>query len=213
MIKSRAKELPLNFIFGLLIYLMLAMSVWHITNSRHTLSLLPILAFLVGYASIKAFHRKIIINIVILLLFIASAYSAYKMPNYREKYNVPKEFVAIAQKIKDFSSSDHDRVFSINAFDILMYSQKPVIWPYPNLGDIPIELFEKHNNQEFYALLKKYHIKFILINMVFVRNTDAYFGRNYPLHFLRNCEILDKQGKLTLEAVSETRKWILLKVI
>ena len=213
MIKSRAKELPFNFIFFLLIYLMIAMSVWHITNMRHTLSLFPILAFLVSYVIIKAFHKNAIINIVILLMFIASTYSVYKMPNYRQKYNGPKDFIAIAQIIKDDSSYDDGRVFSINVFDVLMYTQKPVIWPYPNLGDIPIELFEKHNTQKFYALLKKYHIKYILIDMVFVRNTEAYFGRNYPLHFVRNCEILDKLGKLTLEAISETRKWILLKVI
>jgi hypothetical protein len=212
-IKSRAKGLPYNLIFALLIYLMLAMSAWHITNSRHTLSLLPILALLVGYASIKSFHRKTIINIFILLLFIVSAYTAYKMPNYREKYNVPKEFATIAQKIKDNSSTEDGRVFSINAFDVLMYSQKPVIWPYPNLNDVPIELFEKHNNQEFYALLKKYNIKYILVDMVFVRNTDAYLGRNYPLHFMRNCETLERQGKLALEAISKSRQWILLKII
>ena len=213
MIKSRAKELPYNLIFALLIYLMLAMSVWHITNSRHTLSLLPLLALLVGYASIKSFQRKTIINIFILLLFIVSAYNAYKMPNYREKYNMPKEFAAIAQKIKDNRSTGDGRVFSVFAFDVLMYSQKPVIWPYPNLDDIPLELFEKHNTDELYALLKKYNIKYILINMAFVRNTDAYMGRNYPLHFMRNCEILDRQGKLALEAISESRQWILLKII
>ena len=213
MIESRAKELPYNLIFALLIYLMLAMLAWHITNSRHTISLLPILAFLVGYASIKSFHRKSIINIFILLLFIVSAYTAYKMPNYREKYNVPKDFVTIAQKIKDNSSTEDGRVFSIYAFDVLMYSQKPVIWPYPNLDDIPIELFEKHNNQEFYALLKKYNIKYILVDMLFVSDTDAYGGRNYPLHFMRNCEILDRQGKIALEAISKSRQWILLKII
>jgi hypothetical protein len=49
--------------------------------------------------------------------------------------------------------------------------------------------------------------------MAFVRNTDTYFGRNYPLHFMRNCEILDKRGKLTLEAISKSRQWILLKII
>jgi 4-amino-4-deoxy-L-arabinose transferase-like glycosyltransferase len=213
MIKSRAKVLSYNLVFALLIYLMLAMSAWHITNSRHMLSLLPILALLVGYASIKSFHKETVIRIFIVLLFIVSAYTAYKMPNYREKYNVPKEFFTIAQKIKDNGSNDDGRVFTINAFDVLMYSQKPVIWPYPNLGDIPIELFEKHNSQEFYALLKKYNIRYILVNMVFVRDTDAYFGRNYPLHFMRNCEILDRQGKLALEAISKSRQWILLKII
>jgi 4-amino-4-deoxy-L-arabinose transferase-like glycosyltransferase len=213
LIKSRAKDLLYSLIFTLLIYLVLAMSIWHITNSRHTLSLLPILTFLVGYACMKAFPQKAVINAIILLLFIASAYSLYKMPNYREKYNLPKEFAAIAQKIKDSASDEKDRVFSINAFDVLMYGQKPVIWPYPNLGEIPLELFEKQRSQELYALLNKYNIKYILINMVFVRNTDTYWGRNYPLHFMRNCELLEKQGRLTLEAISESRKWILLKIL
>jgi hypothetical protein len=211
MIKSRARELPYNLLFSLLIYLMLAMSVWHITNTRHTLSLLPVLAFLTGYGISRMLRQKLLINLTIIFLFAVSAYSLYKMPNWRQQYNAPDEFVKLAQMIKEDPASD-DRTLVIYAFDTLMYARKPVIWPYPNLKDIPIDLLEKQTAQKFFDLLKKYRIKYILIDTRFILNTDRFNGRSYPLFVMRNCETLDRQGRLKLQSMSESKRFILLKV-
>jgi hypothetical protein len=37
---------------------------------------------------------------------------------------------------------DDGRAFSNYAFDVLFYPGKPVIWPWPDLGIIPIGLVE-----------------------------------------------------------------------
>lgn len=100
MIKSRARELPYNVLFGLLAYLILAMSIWHITNPRHTLSLLPVLAFLTGYGISRMLRQKILLlNLTIIFMFAVSAYSLYKMPDWRQRSNAPAEFVKLAHMI------------------------------------------------------------------------------------------------------------------
>ena len=190
---------------------MLAMSVWHITNSRHTLSLLPILTFLVGYAITRIVRKTAYIQIVILLLFVVSAYSVYKMPDYRRKYNAPGEFLELTDMIKKDHSSD-GRTLAIYAFDTLMYTRKPVIWPYPNLNHIPIDIMEQQTASQLYKLFKKYEIDYILIDTRFILNTDHFNGRAYPLYLIRNCKQLDKQGKLRLRSISNSKTFILLKV-
>jgi hypothetical protein len=210
-IKSRAKELSYNCIFALLMYLMLAMSVWHITNTRHTLSLLPILTFLVGYGITRLFRKKALINFTIIFLFIVSAHSLYKMPNWRLQYNAPIEFMKLTDIIKKDQTSN-GRTLVIYAFDTLMYTRRNVIWPYPNLNEIPIDLVEKQTAPQLYTLFKKYQIDYILIDTRFILNADHFNGRTYPLYFIRNCEKLDKQGKLSLRSISDSRKFILLKV-
>jgi len=49
--------------------------------------------------------------------------------------------------------------------------------------------------------------------MRFVTNTDEFMGRNYPLIFLKNCEILEKLGKMRLQALSDSKNLILLEVL
>ena len=148
---------------------------------------------------------------VVLLLFIASTYSVYKMPNYRQKYNGPEEFIELTDIIKKDHTSN-GRTLVIHAFDAFMYTGKQVIWPYSNLNNIPIDLVEKQTAPQLYDLLKKYQINYILIDTRFILNADHFNGRTYPLYFIRNCEKLDKQGKLSLRSISDSRKFILLKV-
>jgi hypothetical protein len=134
------------------------------------------------------------------------------MPDYRQRYNRDgKDFMLLAEKLKEDHSS-FNRILSVNKFDVLMYTRKPVIWPHPKLGRNPLDLFEKQNSENLYGLLKSYHIKYVLINLNYVKNTDRFFGRNYPISLVRNFEQLERQGKLTLEAVSESKKFILLRV-
>ena len=211
LIESRAKALPYNCIFGLLIYLMLAMAIWHITNERHTLSLLPILTFLAGYAIPRIVRKTAYIQIAIFLLFLVSAYSVYKMPDYRQKYNGPEEYVELANIIKkDHTSAG--RIFVLQAFDIFMYTRKPVIWPYPNLNNIPIDLVEKQTTSQLYKAFKKYQIDYILIDLRKSLNAGPYNGRSYPLHLIINCDQLYRRGDLQLLSVSNSKKFLLLKV-
>jgi len=211
-IRTRAKGFPQNFIFLMSIYLTIVIVIWHITNPRHTIILLPLITFLFGYALNQIVINKTAIKIVILFLLIIASYSTYHMPNYRQRYNAPKEVIKMVEIIRK-DDSLNGRTLFIFAFDYLMFTRKPVIWPYPNLRNIPVNLFDKQTPSKLYGLLKHYNIGLILIDMRFVSNTDEFMGRNYPLSFIRNCEILDKQGRLLLKALSDSNHLILLEVI
>jgi 4-amino-4-deoxy-L-arabinose transferase-like glycosyltransferase len=211
-IRTRGRDFPHNCIFLMTVYLAAVMVIWHITNSRHTITLLPLITFLCGYAVRQIVTNKIAIRATILLLLIIAGIQAYKMPNYRPRYNPPVALLDIAAVIeKDYSSDG--RTLVIHAFDILMYTRKPVIWPYPNLRNTPIDLFAKQPSDKLYVLLKQYNINFILIDTRHIAETEDFTGLNYPLPFVRNCEKLDQQGKLSLKAISDSKYFILLEVI
>jgi len=211
-IRSRAKDRPQNYIFIMTVFLAVVMVVWHITNSRHTITLLPLIAFLFGYAARQVITSKTAIRAIIVCLLIIGVYFTFRLPNYRKNFNAPGEFIELAEIIqKDNTSSQ--KTLSVYAFDTAVYSGKPVIWPYPVLKTIPINLFEKQAPSDLLNLLKEYRIGYILVDFQLVTNFDKYVGRNYPLSFMRNCEALAQQGKLTMQALSSSKKFMLLKVM
>jgi len=211
-LRTRAKDRPQNYFFLMTVYLAGVMVVWHITNQRHTITLLPLITFLCGYALRQLVTNKIAIRSTIILLLVTAAFFAYKMPSYRERYNAPVALLDIAAVIQEDNSSD-GRTLVIHAIDFLMFTRKPVIWPSPTLRNAPINLFAKQPPDKLYGLLKQYNIDFIMIDTRHVVDTDDFTGLNYPLPFIRNCEKLDQQGKLSLKAISDSKKFILLKVI
>lgn len=210
-IRSRAKDRPQNYIFIMTVYLAVVMVVWHITNSRHTITLLPLIAFLFGYAAQQVITSKIAIKVIIVFLLIIGVYFAFQMPNYRKRFNAPVEFIEL-NKIIQKDNTSNGKTLVVHALDTVMYSGKPVIWPFPDLRTIPINLFEKQSPDKLYDLLMHYNIDYILIDLRFVTSHDNFIGRNYPLAFVRNCETLEKQGKLRLQALSSDKIFILLKV-
>ncbi len=162
-IRTRAKDRPQNYIFIMTVYLAVVMVVWHITNSRHTITLLPFIAFLFGYAVQQVITNKIAINAIIVFLLIIASYFAFQMPNYRQDFNAPAEFIELTKIIQKDNTSN-GKTLVVHAFDTAMYYGKPVIWPYPNLRTIPIDLFEKQSPARSIYLLKKYSIDYILID-------------------------------------------------
>jgi 4-amino-4-deoxy-L-arabinose transferase-like glycosyltransferase len=210
-VRNRFKDSPQNYIFLLSIHMSAVMILWHITNARHTITILPLTTFLFGYSLLQTVGNKIAQKAIILLLFFLAVYSTNSMPNYRQIKNAPQEFLRLAQKLEKESSND--RILYIQTFDLFMYTGKPVIWPNPNLDHIPLDLFEKQNHMALYDLLKKYQIGYIMIDSSFISTNDSYYGRNYPIIFLRNCEILDSKGKIILEAITKSKRYILLKVL
>jgi len=211
-IRTRAKDIPQNYIFVLSVYLTLIMVIWHITNDRHTITLLPLITFLFSYALHQIITNKIIVRVTIVLLLIIAWYSTFHMPNYRQKFNGPEEFITLTEIIKK-DNSPNTRTLCLYKFDALMYTQKPVIWPSSKLRNIPLDLMEKQSVDKFYSVLKKYQIKYILIDTRRIIKSKKYRSRTYPLYMLRACEDLERQGKLALEALSKSNNFILLKVI
>jgi 4-amino-4-deoxy-L-arabinose transferase-like glycosyltransferase len=210
-IRVRAKDFPHHYIFGMLIYLAGAMVIWHITNARHTIVLLPLITFLAGYSFVRIARKGYIMNTSVLLLIMISFYSVYKMPDLRQRFNAPEDFRRIASLIKDDYSKD-TRVFSVHTFGVLMYTGKPVIWPHPKLKNIPVDLVEKQDAEDFYRLLKSYKVKYILLDFGLVGG-DRFIGRNYPIHLYNNCIALTKEERMSQIALSISKRFLLMMVI
>jgi 4-amino-4-deoxy-L-arabinose transferase-like glycosyltransferase len=211
-IRTRGKDRSPVYIFLMSIYLSMIMVIWHITNARHTIILLPLITFLCGFALPRIVTNRNVIRTTILFLIIFAGIYAYKMPNYRHRYNPPAALLDLAGVIQKDISTD-GRTLVIHPFDFLMYTRKPVIWPYSNLRNTPIDLFAKQPSDKLYALLKHYNIDFIVIDTRHVSESENFTGLNYPLSFIRNCEKLDRQGKLSLKAISDSKYFILLQVV
>ncbi len=204
----RAKDPPHHYIFVMLIYLAAVMVIWHITNPRHTITLLPLLAFLVG-CSFTRMTVKPIARVAVLLLLVFAVHSTYHMPDYRQRRNAPNNFRALFETIKGDDSIE-GRIFCINAFDVLMYTGKPVIWPQWKLRNVPFDLVETRNAAKLYSLLRQYEIDTILIRDALVKG-NTFYGRNYPIHFRSNCNALIQQKKMS--TVSHTGSLWLLRVL
>ena len=197
----------------MLIYIIVAMMIWHITNDRHTIVLLPLIAFLAGFGLYQiAGQKKIIVAVITSLLLVYAGYSTYRMPNFRKIFNAPQEFMDVARIIRADGSPD-GRTFSIYPFDVIVHAGKPAIWPLPNLRQIPIDLVEKTDAAHLYKLLKKYNIKYILIDRRYVYQGDDFTGRNYPQHLYVNCQLLKSEGKISVEVLSKSQRLLLLKVL
>jgi 4-amino-4-deoxy-L-arabinose transferase-like glycosyltransferase len=211
-IRTRFRDEPQNYIFFLLIYLALVMMAWHITNKRHTILLLPFIAFSIGYAINQITASKLIIRASIIFLLLFGGYLTYHMPNYRQKYNAPEDFVELTKFVNEDTASDA-RILVLNKFDVIVYTNKPVIWPHAKLRRVPIELLEKQSADSLFKMLKKYKIKYIVIETQRIENVKSFHGGRYPLYFVRACEQLERQGKIAFVAMTKLRRFILLRVI
>jgi 4-amino-4-deoxy-L-arabinose transferase-like glycosyltransferase len=211
-IRRRLKDEPQNYFFILLLYLALVMMVWHITNKRHTIILLPLIAFLVGYSMNQIVKNKLLIKALIMLLLFFAGLMTFHMPNYRQQSNGPEEFIDMAKIVKEDNGSDF-RLLCLRKFDAIMYAQKPVIWPHPKLRKIPIDLVEKQSAGNLFTILKKYQIKYILIEVPLIIKSDEFYSGKYPLYFVRTCERLEQQGKIAFVAMAKSRRYVLLKVV
>jgi hypothetical protein len=210
--RIRFKDKPQNYVFFLFIYLVVVMITWHITNDRHTLILLPLIAFLIGYAANQIAPNKLIIRTLMISLLLIAGYLTYQMPNYRQRYNAPDDFVELTKFINEDAYSD-GRILCLSKFDLIAYTHRPVIWPHAKLSDIPIELLEKQSADRLFTLFKKYKIKYVVIETTRIARVKKFRAGRYPLYFVRACERLERQGKIVFEEMTKSKRFILLRVI
>ena len=188
------------------------MVVWHITNQRHLITLLPLAAFLFGCSLHQIIRNKLAVRLIVLALLIVAGISAHRMTDFRQDYNPPGEFLEITELIRQHHSGD-DRTLGIYAFDTVMYTGKPVIWPSPDLRHIPIEIFEKQTANAFYRRLKQYQVRFILIDFGYTPQIESFNGRNYPLPFIDNYDALLEQRRAVVLKLTRSKQLLLIKII
>ena len=210
-VRARFKDKPRLVVLFLFLYLVLVMMAWHITNDRHTIILLPLGAFLIAYALSHTITHKWAIRTVMLALLLFAGYLTYHLLNYRQNYNAPGDFVELTEFINKEAASK-GRILCLSKFDLMMYTQKQVIWPHAKLRDIPIELFERQTADELLALFRKYTIKYIVIDVARIKDIETFHGGRYPLYFVRNCERLERRGKIAFETKTGSGRYFLLSV-
>lgn len=208
LIKTRARDYPHNYFFLMLIYLVVMMIAYHITFSRHTITLLPLLVFIAAYASARIFDVRAIQSAVLVMLLAGAVYSAYSMPDYRNAWNAPPDFRYMVQMIREDVSEG--RVLTINHIDTVMYTEREVIWPHIHVKSPTMDLFNARDPDEFNMLLKKYNTSHVLVWRRFIGPNYFMFGR-YPAYMVRNCIALTKKGKMT--HMGSYGEYMLFKVI
>ena len=197
-IRVRTKESPMHYAFLMMIFLAGAMVAWHISHPRHTIILLPMIAFFTGYSFVRLDRKKYMAKIVIPVLLIIACDSLSRMPDFRYRSNPTDDFIRITRTVKADEDASGGRIFSMFVFDVMMHTGKPVIWPKRKLRNIPLDLVEKQNSSEFYRLLATYRIKYIFIFRSYLKACDAFDGKSYPHYFYQNCMTLSNQGKMTV---------------
>ena len=100
-IRTRAKDRPHNYIFLMTVYLAGVMVVWHITNPRHTITLLPLIAFLFGYALHQIVTNKIAIQSHNCIpAYYCRLFMLIKCPIIAKSFNAPVELLELAEIIQ-----------------------------------------------------------------------------------------------------------------
>ena len=212
LIRIRFEDKPQNYVFFLTVYLVVIMMAWHITNDRHTIILLPPMVFLIGYTLNQLATNKLILRSIFISLVLIAGYLTYQMPNYRQRYNAPEDFLELTKIINENTASDA-RILCLSKFDIIVYTQRPIIWPHARLDKLPIELLKKQNADKLFALLKHYKIKYIVIETPRIVDVEKFHSGRYPLYFVRTCEQLERLGKLRFVDITKSKRFVLLGVI
>ena len=73
-----------------------------------------------------------------------------------------------------------------------------------------MDLFKEQGPIDFYNSLKIFNVDYILIDKAFIFGNN-FIGRNYPIYFVKNCQILGNQGKLIIKTSS--KRFLLLKIV
>jgi hypothetical protein len=206
--RVRGRDYPHNIFFLMLLYLTAAMIVYHITYPRHTITLLPLLSFLFAHSLSQIVRNRVVRMAVLALLLAASFHFAWKMPNYRMYWNAPADFRYMTDLInKDTSEGT---ILTINHLDVAVYTGRSVIWAHIFTKNTPYDLFKTRDYGEFQRLLKKYDISHVFIWRRFIGQDRFSFG-HYPTYLIKNCQKLNKQGKLPVMA--SRGEFMLLKVV
>lgn len=210
-IRSHLKDFTYNCTCFLVLYLAVVMIVWHITNPRHIITLLPIFTFLVAYSLYRLRVNTYVRQILLIGLFLTASHTVANLPNQRNLANPPKQLYEFTRVIRDDPDAP-GRVLTIQQFDIHMYTKKPVIWPSASQRDCPVDLFAEQSADELYQRFKKYNISYIFIDLSHMTVDGEFNGRNFPISFIQNCETLNKSKRLTLKKMDNKVGLLLLKV-
>jgi hypothetical protein len=165
---------------------------------RHTLFLLPLVAFL-GMDALKRLtgSRGTLAGVAVLAL--VAGWHVFSMPNYRVPFNASRNFAEMARTIVQQTPANAT-ILTVWWAEVRYHTGRPTLWPVPNLGDPPVELFEDQPSEKtWYERLRARGIDYLLVDERYVAEQP---GFGFSRSTLANLEALTRSGRAQLVARS-----------
>lgn len=167
-------------------------------ESRHFLQFLPIFAIFSTITISEQlqkfkFQKALHIILIIFLLFYDSLCLA-NYPNYRNFYNLPKQFQPAMQFLKEKTPQD-STILAIWCYEIFYHARRKVIQQFYDrkTPDDPWELYVNKDKDYFYSNIKKYGIDYIFIDKT--RIIPIYMYNMHPKYIIDFINELINTGK------------------
>jgi hypothetical protein len=191
LVTNRRREYPYGPLLALLGILILVFLVDRRLTERHTLFLLPLIAFLGVDALTRLGGRQGTWAGFVLILLAAGAH-VVTMPNYRLHFNPSRDFVEMARTITQRTPPD-SIIASIWWVELRYHTGRKVLWPLPNLDDPPVELFHEQSADAWYERARARGLDYFLID-------DRYISEGPVMAFSRqmlaNFDALSRDGRV-----------------
>jgi hypothetical protein len=191
LVTNRRREYPYGPLLALLGILILVFLVDRRLTERHTLFLLPLIAFLGVDALTRLGGRQGTWAGFVLILLAAGAH-VVTMPNYRLHFNPSRDFVEMARTITQRTPPD-SIIASIWWVELRYHTGRKVLWPLPNLDDPPVELFHEQSADSWYERARARGLDYLLID-------DRYISEGPVMAFSRqmlaNFDALSRDGRV-----------------
>lgn len=188
-----------NYPYGPLVAMVafIAIVFWfdHRVVERHTLLLLPLVAFLAVDALARlAGPRGVLAGVIVMLA--VSVHHLVVMPNYRVQFNPSRNFVQISNVIKTQTPLEAT-ILTMWWAETRYHTGRNVIWPSSNLDDPPVELWSAETENDWYTRLRARGIDHLLVD-------DRYLLEHPGMGFSRQTsaatQALTKDGRARLVA-------------
>lgn len=164
----------------------------HRIVERHTLFLLPLVAFLgVDALARLAGPRGALVGFAVILA--VSVFHLAMMPNYRVQFNPSRNFVQMSHLIKE-QTPPNATILTMWWAETKYYTGRNVIWPAVNLDDPPVELWSARSKDDWYGLLRARGIDYLLVDERYLVQSGLGFSRRT----VADTEALSGDGRVRL---------------
>ncbi|MFZ5862936.1 MAG: ArnT family glycosyltransferase [Nitrospirota bacterium] len=172
---------------------------------RHTLFLLPLIAFL-GVDALSRFGRPVLLSGAAVIALFATVH-VVTMPNYRINFNPSRNFAEMLRVIASTTDPNATVVTEWWA-EVRYHTGRQVLWPMPNLDDPPVDLFNASTADQWHERLRDRQIDYLLIDARYV-SEEVGIGYSRPLLSLippllaeGRLQLVAERGPLSLFRVS-----------
>jgi len=172
-------------------------------DTRHTMPLVPLLALAASATVWAAVERQPRLQRIIEAgLLVIAAVIVVRIGYLRAGVDLPPPLEAAYAAIRERTPPEA-KILSVWTYDTAYYTHCKATWPIPwSQRERSFELFYERDPDRFLAMLRQYHIDFVLLPSI--RPPPVFNGMNYPRSFMDCVETLGKRGALRIVWRSKT---------